>query len=207
MNTTLLTLICALCSYLVGAANPAIILSTAMYRKDIRELGSGNPGFTNFIRVFGKRWAWLVLLLDCSKAIVLCSVFGLLFRSQVGSFQLGAAISGLFAVIGHCFPVWYGFKGGKGFLAFITSVYFIDWRAGLIATAVLVLVLVLGRYMSLASILAVVSGAVAVALFGFYNHWVMVCCICSAILVIARHKDNIIRLAKGTEKRFSFGKK
>lgn len=129
MNTTLLTLICALCSYLVGAANPAIILSTTIYRKDIRGLGSGNPGFTNFMRVFGKKWAWLVLTLDCSKAIVLCTVFGLLFRSNVGSFQLGAAIAGLFAVLGHCFPVWYGFEGGKGFLAFSRLLHGLESRS------------------------------------------------------------------------------
>ena len=202
MNTTLLTLICALCSYLVGAANPAIILSTTIYRKDIRGLGSGNPGFTNFMRVFGKKWAWLVLTLDCSKAIVLCTVFGLLFRSNVGSFQLGAAIAGLFAVLGHCFPVWYGFEGGKGFLAFITSVFFMDWRAGLIAAAVLLLVLAASRYMSLASLFAVLSGAIFVAVFGYYNIWVLVCCLCSALLVIVRHTDNIKRLCSGTEKKF-----
>lgn len=207
MNTTLLTLICALCSYLVGAANPAIILSTTIYRKDIRGLGSGNPGFTNFMRVFGKKWAWLVLTIDCSKAIVLCTVFGLLFRSNVGSFQLGAAIAGLFAVLGHCFPVWYGFEGGKGFLAFITAVYFMDWRAGLIATAVLLLVLALSRYMSFASLLAVVTGTVAIVLFGFYSKWVLICCLLAAILVIVRHRDNIMRLVKGTETRFKVGKK
>ncbi len=200
MNQTLLTVVCALCSYLIGAANPAIILSKTVYKKDIREEGSGNPGFTNFHRVFGGKLSWLVLLLDVGKTVLLCSVFGTLFES----FQLGAAVAGSFAVLGHCFPLWYGFKGGKGFLAFATTIFFIDWRAGLIGLAALVLVLLLTKYMSLASILTVVSAVVSVAILGCSSTWILVCSILSGLLVIARHRENLKRLLSGTEKKFKF---
>ncbi len=200
MNQSLLIVLCALCSYLIGAANPAIILSTSVYKKDIRQEGSGNPGFTNFHRVFGGKLSWLVLLLDVGKTILLCAVFGNIFES----FQLGAAIAGAFAVLGHCFPLWYQFKGGKGFLAFATTVFFIDWRAGLIGLAALVLVLLITKYMSLASILTVVSAVVSIAILGYSSIWVLICSILSGLLVILRHSANIKRLLSGNEKKFKF---
>ena len=112
----LLYILSALTAYLVAGWNPAITFSRAIYKKDIRECGSGNPGFTNFKRSFGNRWAWFVLLLDLFKAAVVVGIFALLFEQYFGMYQLGAAYTGLFALLGHAFPIWYGFKGGKGFL-------------------------------------------------------------------------------------------
>ena len=199
-------IISAVFAYFVSGLNPAIIMSKAIYKKDIRTCGSGNPGFTNFKRVFGNKYAWFVFVLDILKGAVISVVAGLLFRAYVGSWALGVAYAGLFAMLGHAFPIYYGFKGGKGFLVCLSTVWFIDWRAGAIATAVLVIMLPLTKYMSLSTMSALVAGAVAVGAFGGGLAVSIVYAVC-VLFVIVRHKQNIVRLVQGTESKFSFGKK
>ena len=199
-------IISAVFAYFVSGLNPAIIMSKAIYKKDIRTCGSGNPGFTNFKRVFGNKYAWSVFVLDILKGAVISVVAGLLFRAYVGSWALGVAYAGLFAMLGHAFPIYYGFKGGKGFLVCLSTVWFIDWRAGAIATAVLVIMLPLTKYMSLSTMSALVAGAVAVAAFGGGLAVSIMYAVC-VLFVIVRHKQNIVRLVQGTESKFSFGKK
>ena len=199
-------IISAVFAYFVSGLNPAIIMSKAIYKKDIRTCGSGNPGFTNFKRVFGNKYAWFVFVLDILKGAVISVVAGLLFRAYVGSWALGVAYAGLFAMLGHTFPIYYGFKGGKGFLVCLSTVWFIDWRAGAIATAVLVIMLPLTKYMSLSTMSALVAGAVAVAAFGGGLAVSIMYAVC-VLFVIVRHKQNIVRLVQGTESKFSFGKK
>lgn len=199
-------IISAVFAYFVSGLNPAIIMSKAIYKKDIRTCGSGNPGFTNFKRVFGNKYAWFVFVLDIFKGAVISVVAGLLFRAYVGSWALGVAYAGLFAMLGHAFPIFYGFKGGKGFLVCLSTVWFIDWRAGAIATAVLVIMLPLTKYMSLSTMSALVAGAVAVAAFGGGLAVSIMYAVC-VLFVIVRHKQNIVRLVQGTESKFSFGKK
>ena len=199
-------IISAVFAYFVSGLNPAIIMSKAIYKKDIRTCGSGNPGFTNYKRVFGNKYAWFVFVLDILKGAVISVVAGLLFRAYVGSWALGVAYAGLFAMLGHAFPIYYGFKGGKGFLVCLSTVWFIDWRAGAIATAVLVIMLPLTKYMSLSTMSALVAGAVAVAAFGGGLAVSIMYAVC-VLFVIVRHKQNIVRLVQGTESKFSFGKK
>lgn len=199
-------IISAVFAYFVSGLNPAIIMSKAIYKKDIRTCGSGNPGFTNFKRVFGNKYAWFVFVLDILKGAVISVVAGLLFRAYVGSWALGVAYAGLFAMLGHAFPIYYGFKGGKGFLVCLSTVWFIDWRAGAIATAVLFIMLPLTKYMSLSTMSALVAGAVAVAAFGGGLAVSIMYAVC-VLFVIVRHKQNIVRLVQGTESKFSFGKK
>lgn len=199
-------IISALFAYFVSGLNPAIIMSKAIYKKDIRTCGSGNPGFTNFKRVFGNRYAWFVFVLDILKGAVISVFAGLLFRAHLGSWTLGVAYAGIFAMLGHAFPVYYGFKGGKGFLVCLSTVWFIDWRAGAIATAVLVIMLPLTKYMSLSTMSALVAGAVSVAAFGGGLAVDLMYAAC-VLFVIVRHRQNIVRLVKGTESKFSFGKK
>ena len=199
-------IISAVFAYFVSGLNPAIIMSKAIYKKDIRTCGSGNPGFTNFKRVFGNKYAWFVFVLDILKGAVISVVAGLLFRAYVGSWALGVAYAGLFAMLGHAFPIYYGFKGGKGLLVCLSTVWFIDWRAGAIATAVLFIMLPLTKYMSLSTMSALVAGAVAVAAFGGGLAVSIMYAVC-VLFVIVRHKQNIVRLVQGTESKFSFGKK
>lgn len=199
-------ILAAVSAYLLGGVNSAILLSVGVYRKDIRSEGSGNPGFTNFKRVFGWRYAWLVMVCDLLKAAIPVLVFALIFQANYGMWQFGAAFTGLFAMLGHCYPVWYRFQGGKAFLTGVSTIFFVDWRVGLCSVALFLVLLFVVKYMSLASVCQAASCPILLIVFGAP---VQVCLlsICSALLVIWRHRPNLVRLCKGTEKKFSlFGK-
>ena len=201
----LIWIITAVCSYLIAGINPAIIMSNLIYKQDIRELGSGNPGFTNFKRSFGSRYAWFVFALDLLKAALPELIAGFAFSSMFGNWQTGVAYAGIFAVLGHAFPPFYHFKGGKGVSVSIATIFLIDWRAGLIAAAVLALLLLTARYMSLSTMCALVCGCISLIFFGADTAAVILYAIC-VIIVIIRHKDNILRLIHGEEKRFNLFK-
>lgn len=200
----LVFIIAAVCAYLVSGINPAIVLSKAVYKQDIRELGSKNPGFTNFKRVFGGKCAYLVMALDLFKAALLILVFSQVFNAVNGQPQLGAAFTGFFAMLGHCYPVWYGLKGGKGFLVCFMSMWFIDWRAGIIATAILALILFTIKYMSLATICAMLICPIVMIIFGYESVFSLITATVMPLFMTYRHKENIKRLVKGTESKFSF---
>ncbi len=193
----------ALAAYLISGLNPAIVLSHVLYHEDIRDKGSGNPGFTNFNRVYGKI-SWIVFILDVGKGMLLCWAGALLFKRIGLPFQLGASYAGFFAMLGHCYPVWYKFKGGKGFLVAVSAIILMDWRIALIAAAVLCAILFTTKFMSLSTMLASATCPPLFLLFGYESVWVLVICTASVLLLIFRHKENIKRLLAGTEKKFSF---
>ena len=196
-------IIAAVISYFVGGWNPAIAISRTVYKKDIRECGSGNPGFTNFKRTFGGIWAWVVFVLDLAKAAVAVAIFApLIARYGEVSYQLAAAFTGTFCMLGHAFPLIYEFKGGKGFLVYMSTIWFVDWRAGLAATILLTVLLLTTKYMSLSTMLAVTASVVILFFVGDKNPWVIALCASQALFMIVRHKENIKRLANGTEHKF-----
>lgn len=205
-------IVAAIVSYLIAGVNPSILLSKLVYRQDIRTQGSKNPGFTNFKRVYGWKLAWLVFVLDLAKGAVACLVAGYLFRAAWGDFHLGAAYGALFAMLGHAYPVWYGFKGGKTVTVWLCSIWFIDWRAGSVAVGVFLVLLFTVQIMSIASMSASLAFPVALGLFGglldgAVDWIVLVLAVASAALLIWRHRANIDRLIHGTENRFRlFGK-
>ena len=199
--TIFLLILAAVCGYLVAGFNPAIALSKLIYRKDIRECGSGNPGFTNFKRTFGNRWAWWVLALDHTKAAVVVSIFAWLLSKRSVDFQIGAAYTGLFCMLGHAYPVQYGFKGGKGFLVCLSLVWVIDFRAGLVATLIMIVLLLTTKFMSLSTMVAMLTSPVLLGFLG--SHWLTVAMVAACALFMTwRHKENIKRLCKGTESKF-----
>lgn len=193
----------AIVPYLLAGVNPAILLSKMIYRQDIRTQGSKNPGFTNFKRVYGWKFAWLVFLLDLCKGILACVFAGYLVRYAWGNFQLGAAYGALFAMLGHAYPVWYRFKGGKTVMVWLASIWFVDWRAGLIAIGVFLLLLFTVKFMSLASISAGIAFLIALGFLGTSHTAVLPICAVSVLLLIWRHKANIGRLVEGTESKFN----
>lgn len=215
MRLTLLFFFAGLTAYLVAGINPAILLSSLIYKEDIRTCGkgSGNPGFTNFKRVYGSKWAWLVMVLDIGKCVALLALFGSLFGKyayaeglQSDLRQVGIAYMMLMASIGHDFPIWYGFKGGKGFLVNMAAVWFLDWRAGVVAFAILCIFLFTIKYMSLATMLAILSCPVVLLLVKG-EPAAIVLSLASAMLMVYRHKENISRLLNGTENKFYFFRK
>ena len=197
----------AICGYFVAGMNPAIAISKAVYKKDIRECGSGNPGFTNFKRTFGNKWAWWVLVFDLSKAAVVAGLFAWLMSRQGVDFQLGAAYTGMFCMLGHAFPFQFKFKGGKGFLVCLSTMYVIDWRVGLIATGIMVILLLITKYMSLSTTLAMLLCPILLIPFCASVPAILMALAC-AIFMAVRHKENFKRLIKGTESKFTLkGKK
>lgn len=197
----------AVISYLVGGVNGAIIMSRLVYHQDIRDYGSKNPGFTNFKRVYGNNpISWIVMFFDILKTAICVAITAVVFSKFGGSFQLGAAFSGLFCMIGHCFPIWYGFRGGKAFMAGFGTIWFVNWKMALIAMAVFLIVLGLFRYMSVASCTASLTCPIALFFLGYDIIWVWILCLVSALLVIARHWGNFVKLAHHEESKFSLRK-
>jgi glycerol-3-phosphate acyltransferase PlsY len=198
----------AFIAYLIGGINAAILISKVRYGQDIRTLGSGNPGFTNFKRVFGLNgWAVFVMLSDIIKAMIPVCIAMLVFGETFDMGQFGAAFTGLFAMLGHCFPVWYGFKGGKAFMTGFGTIWFVDWRMTLIAMAVFLLLLGATKYMSVSSCVSSVTCPVMLAILGAESVYVIIISAASALLVVVRHKENFKKLIKGTESKFTLKKK
>lgn len=200
--------IAAVCGYLLAGINPAIIMSNAIYHQDIREYGSGNPGFTNFKRVYGSNFiSWLVLFLDIIKTILPVAFFSFLFGRLFDYQQLGAALTGFFCILGHSFPIWYKFKGGKSFVACFATTWFVSPIIGLVFLVVFLILLFTVKYMSLCSMIAVLLYPIVCAIIGFQTPMVLIFAILSALLVIFRHRENIERLRNGTESKFSLTNK
>lgn len=202
----LLFVLSAIVAIFVGGLNPAIELSRHVYHKDIRELGSKNPGFTNFKRVFGGKLSWVVFVLDLTKAAITVAIFAYLFTLVGVSYKLGAAYTGLFCLLGHAYPVLYGFKGGKGFLVYMSVIWFIDWRAGLIAFAILTVMLLILKFMSLATLMAVLSTVIFLAITNSAGWITTVITAVMVAFIFWRHRANIKRLIAGNENKFSFKK-
>jgi len=197
----------AVAAFLVGSVNPAIILSRRLYRADVRRFGSRNPGFTNFQRVFGNDHAWGVILFDFAKSAVLCLIFCPLFKNAVGMYHLGAAYTSLFTLLGHAFPLWHDFRGGKGVAVMFAAVWFIDWRAGVVVVLVFLALMITTRYMSLSVLCAAATAPVTLLLAGTEHPAVWILTAVSVLFMIWRHRENLQRLAQGTESKFSFHRK
>ncbi len=210
MSTTLLLSITGalLLSYLVGSLQPSYLLGKALKGVDIRDYGSGNSGATNAIRVFGFKFGMGCLLIDAAKgALVILAVMLLLGPAVVGS--AGAAIllqlvCGLCVIIGHNHPFYMHFKGGKGVAASIGILLMIDWRLLLIAGIPALLVLVLSRIMSVASLTFEALCFVGLAILCFrmdFYYGILLAAFCYPLISFWRHRANLIRLAHGEESR------
>ena len=201
-------LVIALLCYVAGGINGAIIMSKLLYHEDIRKSGSNNPGFTNFKRVYGlNAAAWSVLLIDILKTALPVFLSAVFMSFRYDMWQFGAQFAGLFCMLGHCFPVWYGFKGGKAFIAGFATIWFVDWRMTLIAMAIFFLLLFTLKYMSVASCTAALSCPISLFYLGYSDVWVEVIAIAAAALVIVRHYPNFVKLMHGTESKFSLSSK
>ena len=204
MTFLLAMLASAVPAYILGGINGAIITSILIYRKDIRKFGSGNPGLTNFYRVFGKGGAVLVVAVDTAKTVAPVIFGGWLFKHFYDMALFGQAFAGFFVVLGHCFPVFYEFKGGKGVMALGVIFIILDWRIAIISWGAFIIITALTRYVSLAAMIGAAVYPPFMLIFktgGFREVIIVVIC---AVLLIARHNANINRLIRGVESKFSF---
>lgn len=199
----LFMLLLIVASYLLGSINSAIIVSKYRYNDDIRKYGSGNAGLTNMNRVYGGTAAALTFVGDVMKQIVAVFLGVLMFD------QVGAYIAGLFCMLGHIAPVFYRFKGGKGVLTAATMILLIDWQAFIILFIIWAVVLLLSRYVSLASMIAGFAYPAVVyytmkAGLGRPEPFSMICAMFVGCVIIFTHRDNIKRLYNNQENKFSF---
>jgi len=204
MKFFLMMLATATPAYVLGSVNGAIITAFSLYRKDIRDFGSGNPGLTNFYRVFGKAGALLVVAIDVFKTIAPVLFGGWLFGKYFDMMLFGRMISGFFVMLGHCFPIFYKFKGGKGVMAAGAILIVLDWRMAIISWGAFIIVTALTRYVSLGAIIGGALFPVSLYFLNLGSYLEFAAMLMCALLLIARHEANIKRLIRGQESKLSF---
>ncbi len=196
--------IIAACAYLLGSLSFAIIVSKATTGKDIRDFGSGNAGLTNSYRVMGAGKTLFVLLGDIAKGAAAVSIGAIV--AGPGYAPLGKLIAGVFVILGHMFPLYFGFRGGKGVLVGAVMLALFDWRIFLIAFVFFIIAVIGTSWISLGSIAGAISCPITT--FIFYRDPVLTAMIFGmAITVIFMHRSNIMRMLHGEENKFSFKRK
>ncbi len=198
----LYNLLILIIAYLLGSINTSIIVSKILIGDDIRNHGSGNAGATNTLRTVGKKGALFVVLGDVLKAVIAVVIAKLLSDNPVAVY-----IAGIGAVLGHNFPLYFKFKGGKGIIVSTVAILFADPVLGLVTMIVAILIMAFSRYVSLGSILGAVLFVVLALVFKTTDTEFLVFAVMLALLAIYMHRSNISRLLAGKENKLSFGSK
>lgn len=190
-------------SYLLGSLSGSLIVGKCYGGVDIRTQGSGNAGSTNALRTQGKVFALWVFLIDIGKGIIAAGVLPLLFASHhVLPFDWSAAVCGLAVILGHVFPVFFRFRGGKGFATFLGVLLMLSWPALIVALIVWILTLVLSGYVSLSTLLAAWSLPVFAVLTRGPQSSLFWFGLVMAVFIVYTHRSNIRKLSAGGEHRF-----
>ncbi len=218
-----------LISYLLGSISSSIIITKLYKMGDIREHGSGNAGATNVLRTVGKTASALTFIFDflkCALSVILGRIIIGYVVEQAGLLpefsQFGAYAAGLFCMIGHMYPIYYKFKGGKGIVTSAALIALVDWRIFIILFSIFLIMMFIKKIVSLASITSIGLYPIATFLINFFFdyensplkiengvplYYLIAITIISGIIsvvIIVKHKQNIIRLKNGTEKPISF---
>ena len=193
--------------YLLGSFNTAVVVGK-LYGKDIKSHGSKSAGLTNTLRVLGRSAALLVLAGDILKGVIACLIglqLGVYVHSGEASDCVSLLAAGAGAVIGHNWPLYFGFKGGKGALTGAAVLFMFDWVMALICVGVFVLIVAVTRYVSLGTIsAAVLFLAISfVPAFGHTSYFQIFACL-MALIIVLKHRTNIERLLSGTENKLAF---
>lgn len=214
----LILLIIALIAYLLGSINSSIIIANLFFKKDIRNLGSGNAGMTNVLRNFGIVPAIITTVVDFGKSLLAVYIAMLLMPTTSLLPSYGMYLAALMSVVGHMFPVYFKFKGGKGVLTTAGAVLLIHPYMLLIAIAIFILIVFLTRYVSLGSVLCCSSFPITLTIhlyveqggfsnFSFDLWYEILMSVAIVALVIIKHRGNISRLIQGCERKLSIKKK
>lgn len=226
-NSWLALLLTAVIAYLLGSINSAILITRAFCKKDIRDFGSGNAGATNVLRSQGVLPAALTGAGDLLKSLLAVQIGSLLLcrlqlmppadtteamwlmYNEENLKLVGAYLAGIFCILGHLYPLYFGFRGGKGVVAGFGLVLFLDWRIALVLLGVFVIVFLITRWVSLGSIIAAILLPICTYLsrtFFYKQEWetVWFCTVCVTVIsliVLVKHRSNIKRIAEGTENK------
>ena len=228
MKTIVLLLLGAVISYLIGSLNSSIIMSRALKKGDIRESGSGNAGATNMVRTYGKAYGVLSFVLDFLKVIIAYLIVWLIFSRVDGAIfekyeYFFKVITGFFCFIGHIYPCFFGFKGGKGVTVCAAMICILDWRLFLLGAALFFIVVFITKYISFSSIaFAVVYPICTFFLFdkefSILKHYIidkntfgademkfrllaLAIAVVFSVIVLWKHRENIKRLINGEENK------
>lgn len=218
-------IVSAVAAYLIGSVNTSIIVTRIVAHKDIRTMGSGNAGFTNVLRSVGKVPAITTFVGDFLKGVVsILIAFLLLLNCNDATIHTEVVrqyvfyIAGLFCVLGHMYPIYYGFKGGKGVVTTASVMLMTDWRVLVTALVVFVIVFVSTKVISKCALINAVCFPISTFCFRYFLDYNLSNCadktvnlaifaslvsLVIAIFVIYRHKDNIKRILNGTEKKIT----
>ena len=219
------TIIAVLAAYLISSVNTSIIVTRIVLHKDIRSMGSGNAGFTNVLRCVGKAPAIVTFIGDFLKGVISVTIaYFLMFGVQGANADIYRGylmyIAGLFAVVGHTFPIYYKFKGGKGVVTTFAVMFMTDWRMSVMALLIFAVFFMITGIISVCALINAVALPVNTIVFKFLDYNNVTAAISPmpspsisfilfsaaitfiiGLLVIFRHKENIQRLANGTEKK------
>lgn len=193
--------------YLLGSLNTAVLIGK-LYGKDIRGHGSKSAGLTNTLRVLGKSAALLVFAGDILKGIVACFIglrLGVYVHAGEATDSVSLLAAGAGAVIGHNWPAYFGFKGGKGALTGVAVLFMFDWVMALMCLGLFAIIVAATRYVSLGTISATVFFA-AISFMPAFEHtfyfWIFACLM--AVVIVFKHRENVRRLVAGTENKLTF---
>ena len=215
-------LLCMIIPYLLGSLNFGVMISRRRYGDDVRTHGSGNAGATNMLRTYGWKAGVLTMAGDMLKAVIAVGlgylIVGVNAQVTEGDLtyrmvdQFGAAIAGLFVMLGHMFPIFFKFKGGKGVATSGIVIFMISPIAGVICLAVFLIVVLGTRYVSLGSVMGLVLYPIVLNAFSHAydpprNSTACMISVLMACLVVFMHRENLKRLAAGKESKISFKKK
>lgn len=197
-------------AYLIGSINLSIIICKLMGKGDIREHGSGNAGTTNTLRTLGKLPALIVLIFDVLKAVIAIYLgkwlitLGQAQNTLIPYNDFAMALSSIGVILGHNFPIYYGFKGGKGIATSLGVLLTIEWKIGLVCLVFALVLMLLTRMVSVGSIAAAILYPVLVLVMGteFTNKWIYLAfSLVIALMAVIRHRANIKRIFDGTENK------
>ena len=194
-------------AYLLGSISFSIIFSKKFAGFDVREKGSGNAGSTNVLRTVGKKAAILTLVCDALKgvvAVLIAIVISKIWKeSDVETLKY---LAGFFAIVGHTFPVFFGFKGGKGVATALGVLLTLNWKVGLICLIFALIIMAFTRIVSIGSILAAVLFPILTIFIGNTKFICIIISFLIASFVIYNHRENIKRLREGNENKLNFNK-
>lgn len=215
-------LLCMIIPYLLGSMNFGVMISRRRFHDDVRTHGSGNAGATNMLRTYGWKAAVLTMAGDMLKAVVAVGLGYLIVGvnaevTQAGMTyrmvdQFGAAIAGLFVMLGHMFPIFFKFKGGKGVATSGVVIFMISPITGVICLACFILVVIGTRYVSLGSVMGLIFYPIVLNAFSHAydpprNSTACMIAVLMAVLVVLMHRENLKRIVNRTESKISFKKK
>ena len=220
------SVVTAVAAYLIGSINPAIVITRIKTGKDIRTMGSGNAGFTNVLRSVGVPPAVATIICDYLKGIIAVLIGWLIFQSmpitndvaRTEYVKYGGYLAGMFVIIGHSFPLFYGFRGGKGVVTANALMIVVDFRVFLLIIATFLIVVAFTRLISLGSIVGAAMFPIYTCLMTYFCDYLALlgtadeirfrfvlsstgCALVVGLMIIIRHHENIKRLIAGEEKK------